>query len=160
KANVARQALAHGSQKNIAQLQKLVDSTLTSIDKSIADTEKKFDATIAAAEKQAEQLVMAALKSIKAEADKILVAIDKEDDAQLKAVQDAVANTKKQIDESAQGKMLEIEVHVATMFADLGQKDRLAGVKKQLEWYVKNGQQPPKGFGETAPPPEPAGAKK
>jgi hypothetical protein len=160
KANVARQALAHGTQKSIAQLEKLVDSTITSIDRSVTDTEKKFDATIASAERQATALVMATLQSIKAEADKLLVQIDKEYDAQIKAVQDAVVATHKQIDDTARGKMLEVEVHVATMFADLGQKDRLTAVKKQLEWYVKNHETPPKGFGETGGPPPPASDKK
>jgi hypothetical protein len=150
--SVARHALAHGSQKDIARIERVVDSTLTSIDRSIAASEKKLDAEIADAERHATAVVTAALKSIKAEVDKLLADIDREYDAQIKAVQDAVDNARKQIDETARGKMLEIEVHVATMCADLGDKSRLDAVKEQLRWYVKNKQSPPPGFGEVAQP--------
>src|SRR6185503_5148385 len=136
-----------------------VDSTLSSIDRSITDTEKKFDGAIAGAERQATSIVMTTLKAIKAEADRILVAIDREYDAQIKAVQDAVAATRKQIDDSAKGKMLEIEVHVATMLGDIGDKTRLEAVKKQLRWYVENKVAPPKGFGEVGMPAPAPGAE-
>jgi len=108
---------------------------------------------IASAEKQAQAFVLAQLRKVKAEADQALQEIDKVHAQTMKMVDDAVEATHRRLEDTAQGKMLEIEVHVATMYKDLGDDTRFKAVKQQLHWYVENKQPIPEGYGEAAPPP-------
>ncbi|MCX5743986.1 MAG: hypothetical protein NT062_15970 [Proteobacteria bacterium] len=152
----ARKQLATGSEKNIKQLAAMVDQTCKAIDKTVSDTEKKFEHTVLDADKQAQAFVLAQLHQIKAEADKALHAIDKNYEDALKKVDDAVAATHKQLEDTAKGKMLEIEVHVGTMLNECGDGTRLGAAKSQLEYYIKNKLPIPTGYGEAPPPSEKA----
>jgi len=149
----ARKQLAQGNEKNLKALEKMVNDTCKALDKQVVDTEKKFDSTILDAEKKAQAFVLAQLHKIKAEADKALKAIDDEFAAAMKRLDDTVKQTQDSIDETAKGKMLEIEVHTATLLADIGEGSRLDAAKQQLEWYIKNKQPIPAGYGEKAPEP-------
>jgi hypothetical protein len=157
---VARKQLATGSEKNIKALEKLVDQTCAAIDKSVADAEKKLDARVVVAEKKAQAIVLEQLRKIKVEADKALQAIDKAYADAMKHLDASVAAVHKQIEELAQGKMLELEVHIATLYNDLGDGTRLAAVKQQLKTYIERKQKIPEGYGQTASPAPAAEAKK
>ncbi|MBV8760755.1 MAG: hypothetical protein JO257_25910, partial [Deltaproteobacteria bacterium] len=153
---VARAQLAAGNEKNIKQLQAMVDNTCKAIDKTVVDTEKQFEHTVLDAEKQAQAFIVGQLQKIKAEADKALAACDKTYEDQINQINAAAAATTKQIEETAKGKMLEVEVHTATLLNDIGDGSRMQAVQEQLKWYIKNKQPLPAGYGETAKPAEPA----
>jgi hypothetical protein len=157
--DIARKQLAAGSASNIKALERLVDQACAAIDKSVVATERKFDAHIADAERKAQALVIAQLKKVKAEADKALQEIDKSFAAAMKAVDDAVEATYRTLEDTAKGKMLEVEVHIATLLGDTGDDSRLTAVKAQLADYIKKGQKIPAGYGETARPEPPSEAK-
>ncbi|MBL0218218.1 MAG: hypothetical protein IPQ07_30595 [Myxococcales bacterium] len=137
----------------------MVDRTCKALDKTVADAEKRYDTAIATAEHKAHAAVLAQLQKIKAEADKALAAIDAAFDAAMKKLDAAIENAYQAVESVAQGKALEIEVHVATLLADAGDNTRYAAVRKQLEWYVVNKQPIPSGYGVKPPPLSTEGAK-
>ena len=50
--------------------------------------------------------------------------------------------------------MLEVEVHTATLLADLGDDSKLKACKEQLRAHIKAGGAPPQGYGAQAAEPQ------
>src|SRR6185312_4595458 len=111
--------------------------------------------TVLDAEKQAQAYVVAQLQKIKAEADKALDACDKTYEETINQINAAAAATTKTIEQTAKGKMLEVEVHTATLLNDIGDGSRMKAVQEQLKWYIENKVDLPPGYGEKPPEAKP-----